>query len=143
MLRFAPLLAVLLVGCSNPVASDADAGPDAVRVVMRDVLSDHRDPYELRDARVEGDELVLEIGHSGGCATHRFSLMSTPLRIRTNPPGADLVLVHDDGGDLCRGYFFVERRFDLTALRHPSVREAALFFWPYEATEAIVLRFRY
>ena len=90
----------------------------------------YKDDYWLQDAEVKGASLYLTVSYSGGCAEHTFSLHTTEGWVNTNPPGKDLVLIHDGNGDACEAAIHETLQFDLSELRHPEAREIQLFIWP-------------
>jgi hypothetical protein len=81
------------------------------------------DPFQLDRARIEGDLLILDVSHSGGCAAHDFALWTTRAYEKSLPPQHHLVLTHDARGDLCEAYIARELRFDLSPLK--AIHQAA------------------
>lgn len=77
------------------------------------------DPFELLDARVEGDSLVLRVQYSGGSQAHEFELHSTAAPTKSLPRQVLLVVHHNAHGDRSRAMIAEERTFDLTPYRDP------------------------
>tara|TARA_X000000950_G_scaffold285395_1_gene391235 strand:+ start:2108 stop:2410 length:303 start_codon:yes stop_codon:yes gene_type:complete len=75
-------------------------------------------PFELLDARVEGDALVVRVQYSGG-GQHDFALVSTGAPTKSLPRQVLLELRHDSQGDLAKAMITEERSFDLTPYRDP------------------------
>ncbi len=78
----------------------------------------------ISEAVIEGDELILSVGYSGGCEEHAFRLcwdgdFSEPdaESDSSRPAQVDIVLEHQDNGDSCEMWFVDHLRFDLSALR--------------------------
>ena len=76
------------------------------------------DPFQLVDARVEGDALVVRVQYSGG-GQHDFTLVSTGAPTKSLPRQVLLELRHDSQGDLAKAMITEERTFDLTPYRDP------------------------
>lgn len=75
-------------------------------------------PFELLDARVEGDALVVRVQYSGE-GQHDFALVSTGAPTKSLPRQVILELRHDSPGDLAKAMITEERTFDLTPYRDP------------------------
>lgn len=80
--------------------------------------------WSLREAELEGDDLVLEIQHAGGCAEHRYWILAVEGFI-TLPAGSPIEtgavpirLAHDNGGDLCEALLVRTVRRGLAPLRN-------------------------
>lgn len=74
------------------------------------------DPFELLDARLEGDVLVVRVQYSGG-GQHDFALVSTGAPTKSFPRQVLLEIRHDSQGDLAKAMITEERTFDLTPYR--------------------------
>ena len=126
--RFIWILPLLwLIGC-EVLGSE----PTSHSVIVGDynAASIHRDHYWLRKAEVEGHELKLDITYGGGCGEHSFELYASGGWVKTNPPGKDIVLVHDGHGDSCEAAINEELRFEISQLKYPGTSEVLLFVWP-------------
>ena len=77
------------------------------------------DPFELLDARVEGDALVVRVQYSGG-GQHDFALVSSGAPPKSLPRQVLLEIRHDSQGDLAKAMITEERTFDLTPYRDLS-----------------------
>ncbi|MGB1074712.1 MAG: hypothetical protein ACPGYK_00880 [Flavobacteriales bacterium] len=103
------------LGCqaTSPVAAEQESHqhiPDQV-----DATPTH--PFELLDALVLGDSLVIEVQYGGGCAEHDFSLLSRGPLMKSMPPKQMLQVVHYTTGDPCRALVVERQAFDLTPWR--------------------------
>jgi hypothetical protein len=75
-------------------------------------------PYRVREARMEGDVLVVTVQYGGGCREHRFTFAWPGAFLESNPVQTPLVLHHDDGGgDPCRALPMETLRQDLSPIR--------------------------
>lgn len=75
------------------------------------------DPIDLFDARIEGDSLLVDVGHSGGCAEHGYALWTTQASTKSLPPQHAVRLTHDANGDLCEAYLRQTLKFTLGPIR--------------------------
>ncbi|MXX02839.1 MAG: hypothetical protein F4X08_05280 [Gemmatimonadetes bacterium] len=129
------LLLVLLVtfaaACGNdedsPVSTTPDHGPfnDApttgnVVFVPSDVRSTNQwgtDDYELKAAAVRGDTLAVSVSYSGGCRTHRFTLVAAEVFKESDPVQLDVAIAHDADGDPCEAYPTEDYHFILDPIK--------------------------
>ncbi|MBO75444.1 MAG: hypothetical protein CMD33_09245 [Flavobacteriales bacterium] len=91
--------------------------PESVQSVSNaDVFGD---PFELLDASVEGDELVLLVQYSGGSKAHDFALLTSGAPTKSLPRQVLLSVNHNSHGDRARAMITEERKFDLMPYRDP------------------------
>ena len=90
--------------------------PAAVQATSEAAVSD---PFELLDARVEGDALVVRVQYSGG-GQHDFALVSSGAPTKSLPRQVLLEIRHDSQGDLAKAMITEERTFDLTPYSDPK-----------------------
>ncbi|MCY0993448.1 hypothetical protein OV203_40295 [Nannocystis sp. ILAH1] len=88
------------------------------------------DMFAIDAAKVVGDDLVLDVGYSGGCTMHDFTLCFAGIVLDT-----DILLVrvhHDAMGDACEAFITEQRIVDLTPLQQlmPSPVKLELDGWP-------------
>ena len=81
------------------------------------------DGFNMNDAYIDGDDLVLNVTYSGGCGLHIFAGCFSHFT-DVEPFKVDIQLGHDAQGDLCRGIVSEERRFSLEVIK--MVYQAAL-----------------
>ncbi len=75
------------------------------------------DPFTLQAARLEADELVVDLQYSGGCEDHAFTLCWPDQSfLESSPVQVNLEIFHDDPGDKCDAKPQVTERFDLSPL---------------------------
>jgi hypothetical protein len=72
-----------------------------------------RDPFILNGASMEGDELTIDVGYSGGCRDHGFKLYMQPVFAESNPVRANLYLSHNGNGDACEALISESLAFDV------------------------------
>ena len=91
--------------------TDTDADTDAQVAVCTPT---HSDDYALSGLSLSGDDLVVDLGYSGGCAEHAFELCWDGALAESEPPQAWLSLGHNANDDECDGWVTEARRFDLS-----------------------------
>jgi hypothetical protein len=75
-------------------------------------------PFELLDAKVVGDSLVINVRYGGGCAEdHAFTLESNGPMMKSLPPKLPLRVVHRTAGDPCRALIVERHALDLKPWR--------------------------
>lgn len=79
-----------------------------------DLDLDSTDPITIKDAKIVGDLLHLEVEHSGGCGPHIFTLYGSKDIMKSLPPIRGLFLHHDLNGDHCRALITHTIVFDIT-----------------------------
>lgn len=113
-----------------PQSGDADAEPQVgtLRFVDAPEGVPEGDRFELVEATVEGDLLILTVSYSGGCEPHGFALWALEPYEKTLPPRHPLFLRHQANGDMCEAYITRELRFDLNPFRrlHPDGESVVL-----------------
>ncbi len=62
------------------------------------------DDYELGAVAVAGDTLTVTVSYSGGCRTHRFTLVAAEGFLESDPVQLDATIAHDADGDPCEAY---------------------------------------
>jgi hypothetical protein len=77
-----------------------------------------KDPVTVESLTVKGDTLEVSVMHGGGCAEHSYALAwSGQLKGQgVGPAQAELVLVHDGHGDMCKALVRATPSFDLRPL---------------------------
>jgi hypothetical protein len=118
----AGIVVVVLAGCASteglaPPQPATVAGGDGSVILTGEHQRWRHDPYELLTARVDGDTLHVTVQYAGGCATHEFALLVSPMFLESYPVQMSGSLAHDAGGDLCRGLMGSRLAFDLSPIK--------------------------
>jgi hypothetical protein len=119
-MRSAFLLSVFLLinsGCLALDGNDPVDVSDGLVIVEPGTPWPKLDEFDLKAVRTEGDELVISVAYAGGCAEHAFTYYTNGPILKTNPPGADIIVRHDSNGDNCEAYLHQDLRVDLTPIR--------------------------
>lgn len=75
-------------------------------------------PFDLLDAKIVGDSLIVNVQYGGGCAEdHTFSLESNGPMMKSLPPKLPLRVVHRTAGDPCRALIVDRNALDLKPWR--------------------------
>ena len=89
-------------------------GDSRLRSVSGEPLGVESDAYRLEDAYITGEKLFIEVGYSGGCKEHEFTLIWPEVITMIYPPQFSVSLSHDGNGDLCEAFLRDTLEFDLT-----------------------------
>lgn len=74
-------------------------------------------PYAIEDARVDGDDLYLQVSYTGGCEEHLFELVALNDFLASQPVQADLLLTHDANMDNCESLVKEDLKFSLLSIK--------------------------
>ncbi|MCA9612128.1 MAG: hypothetical protein H6724_10050 [Sandaracinus sp.] len=103
-------------------STSGDETPASPEVsVASDCFDAPSDGITLVRVALEGDALLLEVGHSGGCAEHTYRLCADPVLLRSEPAVQRFALVHDANGDMCEAYLTTTLRVPVSALPHAPI----------------------
>jgi hypothetical protein len=106
--------------CDDGSLSCTDVGcPDGINVFPCPVASLQAeggvptDSINVNSYRIEGNALVLQVAHGGGCEQHQYGVCYNEAFDTSLPVQGGLHLIHDANGDSCDAYLTTELRFDL------------------------------
>lgn len=71
------------------------------------------DPVDVLRSIVQGDVLLLRLGHGGGCRNHEYAVCYDDYFAESYPVQTELRVIHEDNGDTCEAYLMAELRLDL------------------------------
>ena len=74
------------------------------------------DHYEIVSAEIEGVLLFMTINYSGGCAAHEFEFVGSRGISKSLPPQRSVILLHDNGEDMCEGWVTRQIEIDISEL---------------------------
>lgn len=100
---------------SKPSPSQIIEPTEMPRKVMQIVKDDNPrdlDTFGLKSSILKYKKIYVEVGYSGGCAEHEFTL-SIPTQIITLGGPITLHLAHNANGDMCEAYITENLVFDL------------------------------
>lgn len=93
----------------TPAPYPSDSAPRTGNVVFSPIGADFTalwgtDDYALEAAAVAGDTLKVTLSYSGGCRTHRFTLVAAESFLESDPVQLGVAIAHDADGDPCEAY---------------------------------------
>lgn len=124
MTTLAAILATtMFAACANTITeaespfsmTTADGQPAVLLVMDREDWP--HDAYEFLSMKLVGDILDVSVRYGGGCRTHEFALLVTPVFLESYPVQMRGSLAHNANGDPCRALIGHALRLDLTPLR--------------------------
>jgi hypothetical protein len=74
------------------------------------------DHFDLIEAKIEGNFLLLKVGYGGGCQEHEFELIGSTVIAKSMPPIRSVQLVHKANNDMCKAYIYKDLKFDIRNL---------------------------
>ncbi len=94
--------------------------------------------YKITMAEIKDNFLYVTVGYSGGCKEHTFNMNWNGRYLKSQPMQINLVIMHDNGEDLCEQWITEQFRCDLSTFAENGQKELLinLFSW----SEAMVLR---
>ena len=105
---------VVVVGCAGRYGADTVA-PGSVVIGEAPRKSD---PFEVNEARIAGNTLIVNVSYGGGCAVHVFRAWADDAFRMTDPVGLAIAITHDARGDPCERWVTEDIQFDLTPVRN-------------------------
>lgn len=74
--------------------------------------------YLIESVKIEGDNLIFNIIHNGGCKPHTFRLIGDSTILKSKPVQTNVYLVHENNGDTCAAEIRKELIFDISRLKN-------------------------
>ena len=72
---------------------------------------------QILKSKIEGNNLILKVGYSGGCSTHEFEFIGSAMISKSLPPIRSVKLIHRTD-DTCREYIERQLVVDLKELAY-------------------------
>lgn len=109
---------IILVACTALLACNANEVPGEGFQICDDSMNLPNDSYAFTGAEYVGDDtLEIDVGYSGGCETHQWTLCWDGSFMESEPVQANLSLHHNANGDMCEAYIEETLEIDISALR--------------------------
>jgi uncharacterized protein YkuJ len=114
-----------------------------------DLITIDGDGAAINSVTLSGDMLILNVSYGGGCEEHKFKLYVSKGLSKSNPPQAEMYLLHNANGDLCEAYLTENLAFNLLPLKENikqnfnDVDELWLRIYPPGSTDPVEPLIRY
>jgi hypothetical protein len=72
----------------------------------------------IRDAKIDGNKLILDVSYGGGCQEHHFDLVGNEAISKSLPPIRSIHLVHTGEKDMCKALIMKTLEFDISGLAY-------------------------
>lgn len=124
------LLTVLTVSCKNvKPAPEKENGSSIIlkanaleySTIISGQSAKAGDSFDLDNVSVKDKKIEVTVSYSGGCEKHSFEVIWDEKVTNTNPPGVNLVILHNSGGDNCKAYITEVLSFSLSELTAGAV----------------------
>lgn len=79
-------------------------------------LAKHSDPFKIISTEIKGNFMEFEVSYAGGCETHEFKLVGSPVLTKSIPPIRNIQLEHDNKGDQCKAIKTQKLKFSISIL---------------------------
>jgi hypothetical protein len=80
------------------------------------------DQTTINSAKIEGNNLILEVSYGGGCEEHDFSLVGSQMISKSLPPIRAVKLIHDAHEDKCKAFIMKTLTFDISNMAYKQER---------------------
>jgi len=101
------------------------------------------DAYQVLGASIEGDILTVGVAYPGGCKEHAFTYFTNGPVLKTNPPGADIIIRHDKNGEECEAFISQDLTIDLTPIRANGYDVVLVHVQEYDFSGFTALEYSY
>jgi len=95
------------------------------------------DPINIVEAKIEGNELVLKVGYSGGCQEHTFDLVGSSFISKSLPPIRNFKLIHNSNGDKCKMMVSKEIKFDISEFSYTKSEGSIIYLQSDQVKEML------
>lgn len=79
-------------------------------------LAKYSDPFKIISTEIKGNFMEFEVSYAGGCETHEFKLVGSPILTKSLPPIRNIQLEHDNKGDKCKAIKTEKLKFAISIL---------------------------
>lgn len=107
---------------SNPVSENEIINKEypAINIVAEiGEMNAESKNVQILKSKIEGNNLILKIGYSGGCTAHDFEFVGSAMISKSLPPIRSVKLIHRTD-DTCREYIERELLVDLKNLAYKT-----------------------
>ncbi|TXI85187.1 MAG: hypothetical protein E6Q37_06925 [Crocinitomicaceae bacterium] len=113
----------LLFGCGNKKLVGDGTGQQLKTKKIEAVgtlgqFPEESTPITIEKAKIEGNELVLDVSYGGGCQEHEFKLIGSEMISKSLPPIRAIKLVHIGNNDMCKALIMQTLKFDISAFAY-------------------------
>jgi hypothetical protein len=123
-------LLALMSACksSKNVSKKADnMKNDGVLVARIGDFVEKNDPFDLVEAKIVGNYLMLKVGYGGGCQDHEFELIGSTVIAKSMPAIRTIQIVHRANNDLCKAYIYKDLKFDIRTLSDKQEKDHKIY----------------
>lgn len=85
------------------------------------------DPFEIQEASIFGNKLLLKISYAGGCQEHSFQLVGATQISKSLPPIRSIRLIHDGNQDACKAKIIKDIEIDISELCYKNETNSSIY----------------
>lgn len=109
---------IILTAC-KPKATKTSTQKNVPKIeILANYQSSGKLGYLVESVKIEGDKLIFNIVHNGGCKPHSFRLIGDSTILKSKPVQTNVYLIHENNGDICADEIKKELIFDISRLRN-------------------------
>ena len=84
-------------------------------------------PFEIQEASISGNKLLLKISYAGGCQEHSFQLVGATQISKSLPPIRSIRLIHDSKQDACKAKIIKDIEVDISDLCYKNETNSSIY----------------
>jgi hypothetical protein len=118
-MRYGIVVLLMVAGCSrrDPLSTFRTETQEILLFDAWGTVLGAADPATIREARIDGDILTLNVTYTGGSQTHAFQLYAYKVFLESYPAQSDIFLSHGARGDEGDAVIETHLKFDLSPLK--------------------------
>jgi len=88
----------------------------------------HSDPLNIDTVIIKGNTMFIHVRYGGGCTTHEFEVIGSPMLAKSYPPIRSIQLVHRANNDMCLAMVQNIIEVNVTSLVEKTKEGSEIFF---------------
>jgi hypothetical protein len=98
-----------------------------VNVSVGDASQRKSDPFQIVDAKIEGNFLLIKIQYGGGCKQHTFDFVGAPMVALSEPPIRQVSIIHFADNDMCKALVYDDLKVDVSSFIDTKKKGAKIY----------------
>lgn len=117
------ILVVLFSSCK--LFKNDNSSSSVPELILQSGFSEPKDnsSTEINSLAIDGNILTIDVSYSGGCQEHDFKLYFDGNYMKSLPPKANFILVHNNQNDACREFITEKLQFDISKSKYEGQNE--------------------
>lgn len=98
-----------------------------VNVSIGDAGQRVSDPFQILEAKIQGNFLLLKVQYGGGCKQHAFDFIGAPIVALSEPPIRQVSIVHFADKDMCKALVYDDLKVDISSFIDVKKKGAQIY----------------